>query len=178
MKDTIDMKGTSMRSSLISAIAVAIAATSLAALGHGTEDHGKKPAKAKAAKAEETSFGRAGDPRKVDRTIPISMSDQMRYDPSLIQVKVGETIRFVVANNGKVLHEIVLGTDKDLREHAELMRKFPDMEHDEPHMAHVKAGAREDLVWQFTKPGEFTFACLIPGHFEAGMVGKVVVAAR
>jgi uncharacterized cupredoxin-like copper-binding protein len=70
---------------------------------------------------------------------------------------------------------MVLGTLPELKEHAELMKKFPDMEHDEPHMAHVKPGKSAQLVWQFTKAGEFHYGCLMPGHFEAGMVGKVIV---
>jgi uncharacterized cupredoxin-like copper-binding protein len=162
-------------------IAMMSAALTLAAMSghtHGTGEHGGKTQKGKPPAVEEKTFGRAGDERKINRTIDISMSDQMRYDPSEIRVRKGETVRLVVANKGQVLHEIVLGTMADLREHAELMRKFPNMEHDEPHMAHVKPGGKEGLVWQFTKKGEFHFACLIPGHFEAGMVGKVIVAAR
>jgi uncharacterized cupredoxin-like copper-binding protein len=80
-----------------------------------------------------------------------------------------------VSNSGKLMHEMVIGTMKELREHAELMRKFPGMEHDEPYMAHVAPGQDETIVWQFTKAGEFHYACLIPGHLEAGMIGKVEV---
>ena len=58
---------------------------------------------------------------------------------------------------------------------ADVQRKFPDMEHDEPCMAHVAPGKQGELVWQFTQPGEFYYGCLVPGHFEAGMVGKVRV---
>ena len=90
-------------------------------------------------------------------------------------MKRGETVSSSPANKGEVLHEMVLGTAQALKEHAELMKKLPGMEHDEPHMAHVKPGQRGEIVWQFTKAGEFQFACLIPGHFEAGMVGKVTV---
>jgi uncharacterized cupredoxin-like copper-binding protein len=161
------------------AIAGCLAAGGHAA-AHGTAE-GKEGAtkhKAHATKVEQTPFGREGNPAKVTRTIPISMSDQMRYEPSEIRVKAGETVKLVVANKGQVLHEIVLGTMADLKEHSELMKKFPGMEHDQPNMAHVKVGAKEDLVWEFNKPGEFYFACLIPGHFEAGMVGKVIVASK
>ena len=92
-----------------------------------------------------------------------------------LTLQKGETVRLRVTNRGAVLHELVIGTPKELAEHAEMMRKFPGMEHDAPHMAHVKPGRNGEIVWQFTQPGEFQFACLIPGHFEAGMVGKVVV---
>ncbi len=109
------------------------------------------------------------------RTINIDMADTMRFTPASILVKRGETVRFVLRNKGQVLHEMVIGTKKDLAEHAELMKKHPNMEHDEPYMAHVSPGKQETMTWQFTKAGEFYFACLIPGHFEAGMIGKILV---
>lgn len=126
-------------------------------------------------RVEETPFGKQGDPKKATRTVRVGMTDKMRFDPESITVKRGETIRFVVANKGAVLHEMVLGTSQALKDHAELMKKHPGMEHDEPSMTHVKPGATGEIVWQFTKAGDFEFACLIPGHFEAGMVGKVAV---
>ncbi|QJW84488.1 cupredoxin family protein [Ramlibacter terrae] len=124
---------------------------------------------------EATPFGQEGDPKRVTRTIRVGMNDRMRFDPATINVRKGETVRFVVANRGAVLHEMVLGTAQALKEHAEMMKKHPGMEHDEPSMAHVKPGATGDIVWQFTQSGEFQFACLVPGHFEAGMVGTLVV---
>ena len=90
----------------------------------------------------ETPFGRAGDPRNASRTIALDMSDAMRFTPDRITVKQGETVKFVLKNRGKVLHEMVIGTPQALAEHAELMKKFPDMEHDEAYMAHVKPGAQ------------------------------------
>jgi uncharacterized cupredoxin-like copper-binding protein len=104
------------------------------------------------------------------------MSDAMRFEPALIRVKAGETVRLAAVNRGTQAHELVLGTMEELREHAELMRRFPNMEHDDPNMVRVAPGGRGEIVWQFTKPGEFSYACLMPGHFEAGMVGRVVVA--
>jgi uncharacterized cupredoxin-like copper-binding protein len=103
------------------------------------------------------------------------MSDAFRFTPSNVSIKTGETVKFLVSNSGKQLHEMVLGTPQELKEHAELMRKFPNMEHAEPHMAHVRPGAQGEIVWQFDKAGEYQFACLIPGHSEAGMVGRLVV---
>jgi uncharacterized cupredoxin-like copper-binding protein len=128
-----------------------------------------------ASKVADTAFGRPGDPRKVTRSITVSMSDAMRFSPSTLTVARGETVRLNVVNQGKVLHELVLGTAEDLRQHAEMMRRHPGMQHDEPQMVHVQPGRRGEIVWQFTQAGEFSFACLIPGHFEAGMVGRVVV---
>ncbi len=119
--------------------------------------------------------GQPGDPKKVLRTINVEMSDTMRFNPSSIKVKRGETIKFVVKNIGKIKHEMVLGSTKELKEHAEMMRKMPGMEHDDANKAAVEPGKTGEFVWQFTKAGTFDFACLQPGHFEAGMVGKVIV---
>jgi uncharacterized cupredoxin-like copper-binding protein len=128
---------------------------------------------------EQKDWGIAGDMQAVSRTIEIKMTDQMRFIPDRIEVRQGETVRLVHKNAGQVVHEFVLGTKKELDEHAALMKKFPSMEHDEPYMAHVAPHKTGEIVWTFNRAGEFDFACLIPGHYEAGMVGKVkVVAAK
>ena len=123
----------------------------------------------------EKAFGQKGDPKKVSRTIDIDMSDAMRFAPAELTVKQGETVRFRLKNSGKVMHEMVLGTMQDLKSHAEAMRKDPGMHHSEPGMVHVAPGKSTSLVWRFTSPGEFHYACLVPGHFEAGMVGTIKV---
>ena len=160
---------------LIAALVAGLATTS--ALAHGPETH-SSTTKKRVAPAEQKVFGIEGDPARVSQTIEIRMTDHMRFEPSSISVKPGETIRFVHRNVGKVMHEMVIGTRADLEEHAAQMRKHPDMEHDEPYMAHVAAGKRGEIVWQFNRAGEFEFACLIPGHFEAGMRGTIKVAAK
>ncbi len=147
------------------------------AVAHSGDKHGK-PAAKKPISTEEHTFGRQGDPAKVTRNVTVDMSDVMRFSPAEIRVKQGETIRFVAKNGGKVLHEMVIGNLEELKAHGELMKKFPNMEHDEPYMAHVDPGGKQEIVWQFTKPGEFHFGCLVPGHFEAGMVGRIIVSAR
>jgi uncharacterized cupredoxin-like copper-binding protein len=144
------------------------------AFAHGDEEHAA-PRKFDARKVEPTDFGQEGNPKKVTKTIKVDMTDTMRFTPSDVTVKRGETVKFVVHNDGKVLHEMVLGTKEAIAEHAELMKRLPEMEHADANMAHVKPGKSGEIVWQFTKSGEFNFACLQPGHFEAGMVGKVVV---
>ena len=161
-----------MRMATLVAFISALAFSGLAA-AHGTASH--KAAEKKPISTEEKPFGREGDPSRVTRTIKVDMSDRMRFSPAELRVRPGETIRFEVRNSGKTMHEMVLGTMQDLKEHAELMRRHPGMEHDEPHMAHVAPGKTERIVWQFSKPGEFHYGCLIPGHFEAGMVGRIVV---
>lgn len=139
-----------------------------------TGKHEAKTPRINYAKVEETPFGKAADPRKA-KSVVVHMNDTMRFSPSEIVVRKGDVVRFEVKNAGKVMHEMVLGTKKELMQHAALMKKFPDMEHDEPHMVHVPPGKSGEMGWQFTRAGEFYFACLIPGHYEAGMVGKVIV---
>jgi len=119
--------------------------------------------------------GKAGDPAKVSRTIGITMDDAMRFTPSQISVKKGETIRFAVRNAGKLQHEMVIGEIGELKNHAEMMRKMPNMEHVQANMLLLAAGQRGDIVWQFGQAGAVDFACLVPGHMETGMVGKVTV---
>ena len=127
------------------------------------------------APAEQKDWGIAGDPKKVQRTIDIRMTDNMRFAPNQLQIKQGETVRLVAVNAGKGLHEIVIGTPQELKAHAEMMKKHPGMEHDEPYMAHVDPGQKGAIVWTFNRTGSFEFACLIPGHFEAGMIGRITV---
>ena len=160
-----------MKTTLVFAV---LAWTASTAFAHGDAHMAKKPAY-DASKVEERAFGREGDPKRVTRTIKLDMTDAFRFTPADVTVKRGEKVKFIVANSGKVLHEMVLGTTEELKAHAELMKKFPDMEHADANMAHVKPGAKGEIVWQFTKAGEYQFACLIPGHYETGMVGKVVV---
>ncbi len=160
------------------AISLLVAALTATPVWAHSEAHGKKSGKPAAINPEEKAFGKQGDPKKITRTINIDMNDKMRFTPASVSVKQGETIRFIVKNSGKVMHEFVLGNMAELKEHAELMKKFPNMEHDEPYMAHVAPGKTETVIWQFTKAGEFHFGCLLPGHFEAGMVGKVNVTQR
>jgi uncharacterized cupredoxin-like copper-binding protein len=142
--------------------------------------HGDEHAQGKVdySKAEEMPFGKAADPREAAKTIRVDMADTMRFTPSKLAVKRGDTVRFVAANRGKVMHEMVLGTLDELKRHAEMMRKHPGMEHDEPHMLHVQPGKTGEMGWRFTKAGEFYYGCLIPGHFEAGMVGKITVTEK
>ena len=159
-----------------------LAPTLLAALlaaATGAAAHGEKPHAANAVvKKEQKPWGIAGEAKAVRRTIEVVMGDDMRFKPDRIAVRQGETVKFVVRNSGKAMHEFVIGTKKELDEHAALMVKFPEMEHDEPYMAHVGPGKSGEIVWTFNRAGDFDFACLIAGHYSAGMVGKIVVSAR
>ncbi len=145
------------------------------AIAHGDAKHDKP---AQPLPKEQKDWGIAGDAKAARRTIDVGMLDTMRFSPDKIDVKVGDTVRFRITNTGAVLHEFVIGTTKENDEHAALMLRFPTMEHSEPYMAHVPPGKTGEIVWTFNRPGEFNFACLIAGHYQAGMVGKITVAAR
>lgn len=125
----------------------------------------------------EDEIGKPGIVAKANRTVTIDMTDAMRFTPANLEAKQGETIRLIIKNSGKVKHEFVLGTEKELKEHYEQMKRFPEMEHDDPNMVTVAPGQTGEIVWQFTKTGKFGFACLQPGHYDAGMKGFVNVAS-
>ncbi len=132
------------------------------AMAHGPEAH--------------SAVGEPGRADAVTRTIQVKMSDSMRFHPEKISVKRGETIRFVVHNDGIEPHEFMLGEIKELQEHAEVMRKHPTMVHDDPNAITVNPSQTGELIWKFTKSGRVDFACLIPGHFEKGMKGDIQVS--
>jgi uncharacterized cupredoxin-like copper-binding protein len=167
------METHSKRKMLGAALAAGLVVIARTTLAHTDKPH----AAAGPVKKEQKDWGIAGDARAVKRSVEIGMGDNMRFTPDRIEVHQGETVRFVVRNTGQVMHEFVIGTKKELDEHAALMIKFPNMEHDEPYMAHVGPGKAGEIVWTFNRAGDFDFACLIAGHYSAGMVGKIKVAA-
>lgn len=122
-------------------------------------------------------IGKPGVASQVTRTVIVDMTDDMRFHSSKIAVKQGETIRFVAKNSGQVKHEMVLGTMKELKEHYEVMKKNPEMEHADDNMVTVAPGKSGEIIWQFTTAGKVDFACLQPGHYDAGMKGIVNVAS-
>lgn len=139
-------------------------AIAVADAGHGSHAH--------------FSAGVPGDPKNPARVVEVDMKEgngTMEYVPDRIEVKRNEQIRFVLKNVGELPHEFVLASVADNDKHAELMRKYPDMEHDDPNAKTLQPKATAELIWRFSKRGEFEFACLIPGHREAGMHGKIVV---
>lgn len=137
--------------------------------GHGHGEHGHD---------EATAIGVPGQAAKVTRTVEVDMTDAMRFNPANVRARQGETIRFVLKNSGRVKHEFVLGTDAQLKEHYAQMMKAPEMEHEEPNMVTLAPGATGEVIWRFTKAGKVAFACLQPGHYDAGMKGAVTVAGK
>ncbi len=142
------------------------------ALAHGERAHDAPSARPV---PEQTGWGISADPANATRTLEVVMSDDMRFTPAKVSVAEGETLRLIVRNAGKVMHELVIGDAPSLAGHAAMMKKFPNMEHDEPYMAHVPPGEAREIVWTFNRAGDFEFACLIPGHYEAGMKAAVAV---
>jgi uncharacterized cupredoxin-like copper-binding protein len=161
------MKHNTYRNTAFAAL-LALAAAGASATGNHAGDHGHGEA--------DEAIGKPGTAAKATRTINVDMTDGMRFTPADIRVKQGETVRFVVKNSGQLKHELVLGTEKELKEHYEAMKKNPEMEHADPNMVTLAAGKSGEIVWQFTKAGKVDFACLQPGHYDAGMKGAVTVA--
>ncbi len=125
--------------------------------------------------AHESMAGMAGDAAKVSRTIPVEMNDNMRFTPANVTIKAGETVRFFIVNKGRIPHEMVIGTAEEIDDHASMMMNMPGMAHKEANQITLAPGQRGGIVWQFAKAGTVTYACLVPGHKEAGMVGTIDV---
>jgi uncharacterized cupredoxin-like copper-binding protein len=124
------------------------------------------------------SAGEPGDPKKPARVVNVTMREidgKMTFVPARIEVRRGEQVRFLLRNAGELDHEFLLATTEENLKHAEEMKKNPEMEHDEPNGKRVAPKKSDQLVWRFSKRGEFEYGCLIPGHREAGMTGIVVV---
>ena len=144
-------------------LALAMTALSVApALAHEGHDH------------HGFSAGEPGDPSKPSRTVEVEMKE-MEFTPFRIEVKRGEQIRFVIKNAGTEDHEFLLATTKENLAHAEVMKKHPHMEHDDPNGVRLAPKKTAEIVWKFTKAGTFEFSCLIPDHRDYGMVGHVTV---
>lgn len=152
---------------IIAALSMVLVSSFVYAHGDNAVGHG-----------EADTIGQPGKPENISRSITITMLDTMRYNPANISVKQGETVKFIVKNSGKTKHELVLGTEKELKEHYELMKKNPEMEHADENMVTVQPGESGEIIWHFTKAGKIDFACLLPGHYEAGMKGTVSVKSR
>lgn len=139
------------------------------------------------------SYGEAGSKANASRTVEVVMRDNL-YEPEKISVKAGETVRFLVKNEGTLVHEFQIGTPASIEEHAPMMQmmvdhgvleadrinedaakemeKSMDMDHDEPNSTLLEPGESGEVVWKFADAGAIEFACTVPGHYESGMVGE------
>ncbi len=167
-----------MKTTLAALALMSLAGTALAGPGHGAA-HG---------------IGEPGDPGEVDRVIEVSM-DEMSYSPDNIEVAADETIRFVVSNDGKLVHEFNLGTPESWSSHAGEMKTMMSkgmmsmqrvdhqkmqamgMAHDDPNSVLLEPGETAEIVWTFPEKGQLGYACNVPGHLEAGMKGEVELEA-
>ncbi|KUL94377.1 copper resistance protein [Bosea sp. WAO] len=159
---------TQIRSIALGAVAALVLSTTAFA-GPGGAGHGH---------GDETAYGKPGDPKKPARIVQVSMTERdgkMLFIPDRVEVRRGEQVRFQLRNNGELDHELVVATLAENLKHAVEMQKNPDMEHDDPNAKRLAPKKTGEILWQFTKAGEFDFSCLIPGHREAGMTGKVIV---
>jgi uncharacterized cupredoxin-like copper-binding protein len=141
---------------------IALSALASPAVGHEQHGHASYAA------------GEPGNAKEPSRTIEVAMNE-MEYTPSRIEVKRGEQIRFVIRNAGKEDHEFLLATTEENLKHAEMMKKHPHMEHDEPNAMRLAPSKSAEILWKFTKAGTFEYSCLIPDHRDYGMIGRVVV---
>jgi uncharacterized cupredoxin-like copper-binding protein len=132
---------------------------------HAVDHHGEKV----------TSAGIPGHSADVNRTIEVVMSDNMRFSPSQINVKAGETIRFSIKNTGQLKHEFIIGNAEDLKAHAKIMLTMPDMQHEDLNTVSLESEKIGIIIWTFIEAGSIDFACLRPGHWGAGMKGKINV---
>jgi len=155
----------------IAAMVVAAAVASPANAGPGAAGHTHVTFNA----------GTPGDPKKPFRVIEMMATEgngTMAFDPPRIEVFQGEQIKFVIKNAGELDHEFMLETFEANQKHAIEMQKNPEMEHDDPNGKRVVSKKQVELIWKFSKLGTFEYACLIPGHYEAGMKGVVEVKSK
>lgn len=137
--------------------------------------------------ADTSAFGHRGEPAQVTRTVEIEAAD-IRFGTTELNFNVGETVRFVIVNNGEQPHEFTLGDTAYQEMAREMMRHMTEMgmdpvspEHAAMHAAAgntvtLDAGETKELVWAFTKAGTFEFSCNLIGHSEVGMKGRIVVS--
>ena len=123
-----------------------------------------------------------GTPAKVMapsiKEVRIEVDDTMRFSPATWEAQVGEPIRIILVNKGKVDHELVIGTEKEIIAHAKEMANPNTKGHHHANEISAKPGQQAELVWTFKKPGQYAMACFEPGHYEAGMKGVINVVAH
>ena len=159
------------RSPIVLAAAALLSASAWAGEGPAGHSHGQ---------GHDASFsaGEPGNPKKPSKIIRVTMGEsdgKMLFIPARLEVKKGEQVKFVLRNDGELDHEFVLASTADNLKHAEAMKKDPDMAHEEPNGRQLAPKKTSEIVWKFTKAGEFEYSCLIPGHREAGMTGTIIV---
>ena len=141
-------------------------------------------------------IGEKGDPNKIDRIVNIKMYDNY-YEPNLVKIKKGETIKFIVENLGEMVHEYNIGTKEMHIKHQPEMQKLVDHEillvdkidrvkmkkmskmdhslsHSHSNSIMLEPKTSGEIIWKFSKDLDLEMACNIPGHYESGMVGNLI----
>jgi uncharacterized cupredoxin-like copper-binding protein len=150
-------------------VASLLSATVWAGQGAAGHSHGH---------GESFSAGEPADPKQASKIIQVTMEEsdgKMLFVPARLEIRKGDQVKFMLRNNGELDHEFVLANTAENREHAEAMKKHPDMAHADANGRRIAPKTTSVMAWKFTEAGEFEYACLIPGHREAGMVGTIVV---
>lgn len=179
----------SMRGLTAAVFCMAAAFTASNALASGSHEGGHGAA-----------FGEPGKTGEANRTVEVSMQD-IYFEPESIQITGGETVRFVIVNDGEFVHEFNIGTPEMHAEHQEEMMMMMEhgaleadkinrermqmdmgngqtMAHDDPNSVLLEPGETAEIVWKFAEPMELEFACNVPGHYESGMVGAFSFASQ
>lgn len=159
-----------MKAAIFGLLVTALATPALAS-GNHAGGHG-----------EAMAVGEPGKKANATQTIRVTMKEtedgKMIFTPSTFKVRRGQTVVFAIKNAGELDHEFVLDQEDKIIEHKAAMEKFPEMEHDDPNAIRLAAGKSGEIIWKFTNDGTFKIACLVPGHYDAGMHGDVTVAGK
>ncbi|MCA1408985.1 copper oxidase [Ensifer sp. IC3342] len=163
-------KDHTMKPAILGLLVAALATPALAS-GNHAGGHG-----------EAMAVGEPGKKANASQTIRVTMKEtsdgKMLFTPSSFKVRKGQTIVFAIRNAGELDHEFVLDQEDKIMEHKAVMEKFPEMEHDDPNAIRLAAGESGEIIWKFTNDGTFKIACLVPGHYDAGMHGDISVAKK
>ncbi|MBU2708085.1 cupredoxin family protein [Zooshikella marina] len=149
---------------------IALLSSPLALASGSGHHHHQKTASAVGQPAEQT---------QATKTIHVTMTDNMKfYFQEALNIAPGDTVLFIVKNDGKIPHEFSIGNQHEHKEHQKMMRKMPNMRHEDGNTITVDPGKTKEIVWQFNGEKEVIFACNIPGHYEAGMHHRMTLIGK
>lgn len=114
-------------------------------------------------------------PTLASGTVAVVLTDAMRFDPSHLAARTGETITFEVRNTGVIPHELFIGTAAEQQEHAAEMAAHGASAHGHDNAIRLEGGESGTLAYTVGSPGQLLLGCHEPGHYNAGMVGLLEV---
>ena len=141
-------------------------------------------------------IGEIGKLSEVNKTIEIKMYDNY-FEPKEIKIKKNETIRFLITNYGELVHEfniatremhlnhqdemmkmmeygILLGDKIDKQKMKELSKKDHSLAHSHKNSLLLEPNQSGELIWKFSKDIVLEAACNVPGHYDSGMITKII----